>query len=428
MTTCKRVLALGGCMLLGAASVAQADATQGNNVQAELAAMRARIAQLEGQQSQGWLNERRAEEVKSLVREVLSDADTRASMQEGGINAGYNNGFFIASEDGRFLLNVGGQVQFRYTYNVREGDQGGVGQDKNDGSFSTPRTKIFLDGHVGDPRIQYHIVAESINTGGFGLEEYKLSYELADGLTIWGGLVKTPIIREDLIDSRYMLMADRGAFSNFFSYGRWEGLGVTWDATDAIRVQGQLVDNVNTEFGVFGRADFKLAGDWDQAKDFTAWHGEGQSMILGVAAAYLEGAHGVGNGFNYSTTASVDFTYENEGWSFYAAAVADNNKGPAGSNQTYGIVGQASYNFDDKYEPFVRYEYINYHDKAAGSTDLSLATAGVNYYVNKHAAKFTLDVQYGLRSMNPALTAGMLGDIPDNRNQVAVRAQFQLLF
>lgn len=426
MTTCKRVLALGSCMLLSAASVVQADATQGNDVQAELAAMRARIAQLEGTQSQSWLNERRAEEVKSLVREVLSDADTRASMQEGGVNAGYNNGFFIASEDGRFLLNIGGQVQFRYTYNAREGTQL-PGQDKNDGAFSTPRTKLFFDGHIADPRIGYHIVAESINTGGFFLEEYALSYELADGLTVWGGLVKVPTVRGDMIDSRYLTMADRGAFENWYGLNRFEGVGVTWDATDAIRVQGMFVDNAALEFGLAARADFKLAGEWDQINDFSSWSGEGQSMVLGVAANYLEGAHGVQNGFNYWTSGIVDFSYENNGLGVYAAAAASNSKSSGNNFETYGIMGQVSYFVvPDKFEPFVRYDYINFTD--SGNVDTSLATAGFNYYLARHAAKVTVDLQYGLRSQNPVLTSGMQTDIHDNRNQVALRAQFQLLF
>ena len=185
MITCKRVFALGGCMLLGAASVVQADATQGSDVASELSAMRSRIAQLEGQQNQSWLNERRAEEVKSLVREVLSDADTRASMADGGLTAGYNNGFFLASEDGRFLLQIAGQAQFRYTYGAREGTTIG---DKNDGEFSIPRTKLYFDGHIGSPKIMYHIQLAA-NGGGddIDLEEMLLSYEIADGLTVYGG-------------------------------------------------------------------------------------------------------------------------------------------------------------------------------------------------------------------------------------------------
>ena len=42
-------------------------------MQRELAALKARIAELEASQNDTWLSERRAEEVKQLIHEVLSD-------------------------------------------------------------------------------------------------------------------------------------------------------------------------------------------------------------------------------------------------------------------------------------------------------------------------------------------------------------------
>ena len=50
-----------------------------------------------------WMTEERAEEVRSLVRDVLADADTRASLLQSGMTAGYDDGFMIGSTDGNFL-------------------------------------------------------------------------------------------------------------------------------------------------------------------------------------------------------------------------------------------------------------------------------------------------------------------------------------
>lgn len=430
MTTCKRVLALGGVMLLSAASVVQADTTQGSDVQAELSAMRSRIAQLEGQQNQSWLNERRAEEVKSLVREVLSDADTRASMAEGSLNATVDaNGTHINSEDGTFSLNIAGQIQFRYTYNAREGGQA-PGEDKNGGSFSTPRVKLFFDGHIADPRIGYHLVIKATEGGGdVVLEEYAISYEVADGFTVWGGLVTDPVVRGDMIDSRYMLAADRSNFSNFYTYGRLEGIGFTYFLKDAMRINAMFIDDEDTEYGFSGRLDYKVMGEWAQLNDFSSWSGEGQSLAFGIAGSYQEDSHGEGNGYGGLVYGVVDASFESNGLGLYAAVAASNDSGTFGHYETYGMLIQGNYMFvADKFEGFARYEYIN---RTTGGVDLNVITFGANYYLAGHNAKFTVDVQYAPTNVGTVQTPGLMTDVTTgngNRNQTALRAQFQLLF
>src|SRR5687767_13245117 len=61
-------------------------------------------AKLAAATGEKWFNERRAEEIKTLIHEVLADADTRASLAEGGLNAGYNKGFFVSDDEGKHLL------------------------------------------------------------------------------------------------------------------------------------------------------------------------------------------------------------------------------------------------------------------------------------------------------------------------------------
>jgi hypothetical protein len=55
------------------------------DVVAELQALKAEVARLRAENGDSWLNQRRAEEVKSLVHEVLADADTRASLAGEGM-------------------------------------------------------------------------------------------------------------------------------------------------------------------------------------------------------------------------------------------------------------------------------------------------------------------------------------------------------
>ncbi len=52
-------------------------------LKAQLQTQQAEIEQLRADRGDTWLNQRRVEEVKALVQEVLADADTRASLLEG---------------------------------------------------------------------------------------------------------------------------------------------------------------------------------------------------------------------------------------------------------------------------------------------------------------------------------------------------------
>ena len=75
--------------------------------------LRDEVAELKVEQGQSWLSEQRADEVRLLVHDVLSDADTRASLQGSGAQSGYDGGFFIASDNGNFKLKIGGLLQTR---------------------------------------------------------------------------------------------------------------------------------------------------------------------------------------------------------------------------------------------------------------------------------------------------------------------------
>ena len=83
MTRCKLVVAFGCSLLMGLAGAVRAD-TSDADLRAELDRVKSRLAELEGKQDANWLNEQRAEEIKGLVRDVINDADTRASLLADG--------------------------------------------------------------------------------------------------------------------------------------------------------------------------------------------------------------------------------------------------------------------------------------------------------------------------------------------------------
>ena len=64
--------------------------------------MRNSLDRLREENEMNWLTEERTKQIKTLVHDVLADADTRSSLIGDGLLGGWDDGFFVASSDGLF--------------------------------------------------------------------------------------------------------------------------------------------------------------------------------------------------------------------------------------------------------------------------------------------------------------------------------------
>lgn len=474
MTNRRWIEVFSGGVLLSLAGVAAAADAPAMDVSAELSKLRAEVAELRAQQGQTWLNERRAEEVKTLVREVLADADTRASLQDKSVTAGHNGkNFFLASEDGNFLLNIGGQIQARYIFNSRD-TKGVSGEDDTETGFQMRRIKVQFDGHIGTPKFEYKVLlAADRSTTDIGVEEAEIGYKIMDNLTVGGGRFKDPFLREDIVSSRKQLAVERSVVNEAFSSRFVEGIKADWKPIEELRVRASFNDGVRsgspdlagtlnsgndfhedrTDYALTGRVDFNAMGDWSQADDFSSWEGTPTSLIIGSAIHYEKGESGEHPNDGSSTTAqfgpydsfltaTVDASFKTAGLALYGAGIyqaVDTAHGTTTGNlDNWGAIAQVSYFvIPDKLEPYVRYEFLDADTAVSGrNSQVHIVTLGANYYFKKHAAKFTTDVVWAINPLTAANTLGgvssgqgLIADPSGNSdNQVALRAQFQLLF
>jgi len=417
----------------------------------ELAALKARVAELEAKQNESWLNQRRAEEVKTLISEVLADADTRASLQEGGMTAGHNGNFFLASEDGTFLMEIDGQIQFRWIWNNQED-----ASDEDISGFQLRRTKLGFSGHVGSPKIEYKLVlaVDRDNDGDGGgnvfMEDVVVSYKIMDGLKIKAGKFKLPFARQELISSKRQLAVDRSLATEAFTLNRAEQIQLAY-AADMFKIAAAFSDGANSghsdfdatgsEIALTARVDVKIMGEWGQAKDVVAWQGEDTAVFVGAAVHYETGDASMGF-FADSFLWTVDGQVEVAGFSALGAVYGNHVDFDAGGDQDdFGFVVEGGYMvIPDKLQPFVRYDYIDADN--AGADEVHAVTLGANWFIRKHKAKFTLDgvwiLEYdgtagptvgGAAANDGQFSSGLgLRDLVQDESQFAVRAQFQLLF
>lgn len=402
-----------------------------------------------------WLTESRAEEIRSLVQDVLADADTRASLLADGGGAGYDRGFFLASPDGNFKLKLNIEGQIRYIYNSSE--QTGTG-DEDVAGFQLRRTRLDFRGHAITPDLTYRVRINADRASGtVSLETAYIGYEITDDLNITVGQFKPAFLREEFVSGFRMLAVERTYVADYFTVDYTQGAELNY-TNDWLRVFASVHDGSyapNSEFnadrtnlGFAGRAEFLLAGDWKQFDDFTSLPGEKFAVLLGVAGGYEFGESGLAadlpNVFKWTADISAEFG----GFNLFAAIVGqsfDNTTGFAGlggADQIGFVVQGGAFVYKDKLELFGRYEWTDFDGfyyrnsgsgtqggtgALAGNDEVSFLTFGGNYYINKHNLKLTLDAVFALDSVPVSNTGAGIVSSPDD-GQVALRSQLQWSF
>lgn len=291
--------------------------------------MAARIAKLERlvgelrlDRNDSWLNTRRAEEVKMLVREVLGDADMRESLLNDGLASGHDGQrFWVGSVDGSFLLHLGGQMQARYIFNrvdrplaidEEEFVQFGPGNtavipantsgDRNTGGFQMRRMKLRLGGHVIDPKFTYGLqfngnfaatdriflddspnlsttnppaslqfagslpnigVATGTNGSDTFVEDAWIAHTFKEDWRVKVGQFKGPFLREESVDSSHQLAVERSLIADYMTVDRTQGVELHWqNETKPWRFAAMLHDGSYAAGSDFDRdmTEFAITG------------------------------------------------------------------------------------------------------------------------------------------------------------------------
>ncbi|MEM9914977.1 MAG: porin [Planctomycetota bacterium] len=416
-------------------------------LRAEMAAMQAELAQLKG----GTTAQATAD-LKAATDAALLDAQSRINYQAEEMTAGHNGkNFFLESADGAFSLGLSAQAQVRYIYNNRTNAPGtGIDDGDNLAGFQLRRTKIKGKGHIADPKVTYSFsFSSNRDTNNTGLEVLTVGYKFDNGINLTAGRFKAPFAFDELTSSSRQQAAERALVTEQFTLGHTEGIQVDFKPMDDLKIRAMLSDGANAGEGGNGdfnetpadlaitvRGDYTIGGSKGFAKDYTSWVEDEMGINIGGAVHHEVAKTGVNQatgGLDSFTRLTVDALYNNSGISFFAAAYFEVQEAAGGGVESdpFGLLAQAGYTIDDKWEPFVRYEFID--TDVAGVDEVSVITAGVNYYLKKHSAKFTIDGVFVLDPLDATnLTVsdslGLQGDAAGEDGQFALRAQFQLLF
>lgn len=415
-------------------------------VQDEVQQLRALVADMQKQidalkaESPGhWLTQERASEIRGLVQDVLADADTRASLLQGGAVAGRENGFFfIASPDGNYLLRIGGQMQLRAVYN----HQDDAADDDTRYGFEMRRVKVDFRGHVVDPTWQYYVEAEAPRDSGmFTLGENGwIQKDFGNGMKVRFGQFKPFFLREESISSRRLLTVERSLVNAQFTAGTSQGVQIEYSA-DRWRAFGAFIDGAgernspwdmeDTEYAFTGRAEYLMLGEWRDVEDDVGFRDGGTAVLFGGGVLCQREEFGTATTDELTSLALTgDVTWKQSGMSLMGALVYRNLDEDDGADlDQVGLVIRGAYFIRDDVELYAMYEWGDLDVDAVD--DLSAIYIGVNKYFAKHQLKWQSDIGYGFNEVADEWaveSAGWREDSSGSDGQVVVRSQFQLLF
>ncbi|MBX3315714.1 MAG: hypothetical protein KF902_02490 [Phycisphaeraceae bacterium] len=399
-----------------------------------------------------WAMMAAATSVGSVTHADTTDA-SRAELAElkssaaSGAPAGHDgSGFFIGSEDGAFKLKIGGQIQFRYVANFR--DEPTDSDDDYTGGFQTRRERLEFSGNVINKETTFLIQTDfSRSNGGASLLDAWVRHSFNENWSLRFGQFKAPLLREELVSGKRMLAADRSITNGVFTQARSQGIQLEYDA-DRVKLAGAFTDGLNTlntdfdssteaDYGLTGRAEILLKGDWKRFADFTSWRGSDFGAMVGVAGHWQSGGSTGGTTDTDVLEYTVDLSLEGNGWNAFAAFIGRSTDPASGEDvDDFGVVVQGGAFLTDKTELFARYDVVMPDDdRGSSSDDFSTVTVGVNHYFieKSHAAKFTADLLYFIDAQSDSSSlvsrSTGVGLLPDTEEgQVAARLQFQLLF
>jgi len=395
---------------------------------------------------------------RALVAELIADAETRSSLLQSSGGAGYDGKFFLASGDGRFRLNIGGQIQFRYTANFRDEDET-VNDDDFESGFSDPRTRIVFDGHVQDPRLIYRVMFDFRPEGGGSfLQDAWVGYTFDHGLTLRWGQGITYFQREWNMGDFKLFTVERSLQALLFGQFRSKFIDLKYQTDDSpLRVIGTFsdgfrsanrdFDNDPADWAVTGRAEWKFAGTWAQLEsEYRSPRGSDFGAVIGAAAHIEQGRNEPGGGAEQTLFAwTADLLLKGDGWNAMAAGVGYHVQDEAGVSgadfDDFGVLAQGGVLVTDDVELIARYDVILPDGERVGDNPFNTVTAGLNWYLHGQAARFSFAAMWflddttgtqagnfgGAGARSPNSTA--FGVLPSaEAGQVTLWAQFQLLF
>ncbi|GAB4547068.1 MAG: hypothetical protein Tsb0013_06520 [Phycisphaerales bacterium] len=386
------------------------------------------------------------DEVRAIVAEMLADAQTRSSLVASPVSVSDNGTFTLVHEDG-MTLRVGGEILFRYQYNVDSND--------DEGGFQIRRARLDFRGQLRDG-ITYRVRGDwGRGDDSFDALDIYMGFRLNETWDLRIGQFRFPFDREvGRTGATNLLTIERSILSTMARLDRTQGatLTGTWDR---VRFAGSVSDGrraASTDYidpdeadsvGLTGRLEFRLGeAGWRQYRRQSWMPGDDSGAMIGLAGHWQrDGRNGrpaflVGETTDlYMYTADVGFG--GDGGGVLLAASGRTFDADADSVSDWGVMGQGSYFVTDEVELYARYAHLFPGERPGDvDDDFGALTVGGNWYPLGGSRTLRLSAEVTWYPQTQANIADVLGApdtsinlLPDDDGgQVAFTLQAQIAF
>ncbi len=337
-------------------------------------------------------------------------------------SAGYDKGFFIKSDDGKFELKIKARVQALYNLTSKVAND-----DRSEtGTFSIRRARLTLEGHVFGNKLNYKFQTD-FGRGLVHLKDFTADAKVGDHVWIRAGQWKKPFSRQQVVSSANLELVDRAITDGAFHAGRDIGIAVHNDYEKSPKIEWVVgvFSGINEELPAFSGTTNPTTGAVTGSFGFTpkttkpllvARLGYNHNKIKGYGpeadldGGALRAAVAVSGIVEFDADRNslaehrvqADFVVKNDGLSVSGAGYLMTAGTGVADNQGLTLAGvhvQGGYVVDKKWQPAARVALLKAlgDNNAATVTDLN---AGVNYYYHGNDAKVMFDL--GLRKTGDA--------------------------
>ncbi len=320
------------------------------------------------------------------------------------LDMGYEDGFYLQTDDNRFSFKINPMLQFRYTFEDFD-------HKEDDSSFKIDRGRLVFHGNAYNPNIKYFIQLETRSTGS---KDGSKSVEMIDFFSdityvpnakIRFGQWRVPFNRQMTTPIWQLQMIDRSVANNEFNLGRQLG----------VMVYGELLDHKLEYYGGFWNGNFRNESRNDNNEHLWIFrasynpfgiyaYGESDLAYSTAPKAHISGSISF-DSVNDATVAledigtvageEVDRTqvageigFKYRGISFISEYYWRKQHGILDTNLIdHGFFVQAGYFLvPKKLELAGRYSLVEFDDELEKDA-LKNVAVGVNYFLNGHGSK-----------------------------------------
>ncbi len=379
---------------------------------------------------------------------VITKAEAQGATSGAASKVYWNKGTRFDFPDNGFSAGFATFLQERYTYTDTDEDSSA----DSTSSFEVKKARIILSGSALHNEFTYYLQSDFAEGSDktTALRDAYLTWAACDWADLKMGQYKTMYNRQYNTSDWKTQFPDRSVASDFFTFGRQQGLSTNlatddgmWKVSAGIfngDSDGEGENSVGTDTRHTGVVTVRanVMGKMDSLEESDVDYTEEMAMSIGAGYLYADDENDLGAGLegNETSAINVDANFKYEGLSinaefYYLDFESDDTT--TESVEPLGYYIQAGYFLNPKkLEVAARYSMLECDDgragtitpsrvgKCAGNDDVNEATVALNYYWWKHHLKGSLAYVF----QNEGVTGPDGDDINTNKWMLQLSSYF----